>query len=82
MSHEHVEVDKASNEPLYQERFVYVDEYTCIGCTNCACVASNTFFMEDDYGRARVFLQSGDDEETIKVILYPFGNTCFCWNVP
>jgi len=66
LSHQHVEVDKVTGEPMYIERFVYVDEYTCIGCTNCACVAKNTFFMEDDYGRARVFLQGGDDDETIQ----------------
>lgn len=36
---------------------MYVDEYTCIGCTNCAHVAPNTFYMDDEHGRARVFQQ-------------------------
>mmetsp|Transcript_39686 Transcript_39686/g.65507 ORF Transcript_39686/g.65507 Transcript_39686/m.65507 type:complete len:361 (-) Transcript_39686:165-1247(-) len=67
LSHQHVEVDAATKEPLYQERFVYVDEYTCIGCTNCAAVAQNTFFMEEEFGRARVFLQNGDDDETVQI---------------
>ena len=49
-SHELVELDE-DGEP-YFERFVFVDEASCIGCTNCACVAPATFFMEDDYGRA------------------------------
>ncbi len=45
---------------LKQARFVYVDEYACIGCTNCAHVAPNTFYMEDGHGRARVFQQWKD----------------------
>jgi len=43
----------------------YVDEVSCIGCTNCANLARSTFFMEEDYGRARVFRQDGDDDETV-----------------
>ena len=51
-------------EPDY-ERFTYVDEHSCIGCTMCAGVAPSTFFMEDAHGRARVFRQQGDADETI-----------------
>lgn len=51
-------------EPLLL-RFVYVDEQACIGCTYCADVARNTFLMEDDAGRARAFLQGGDEPEVI-----------------
>lgn len=47
-SHELVELDN-EGEPLY-EKFVYVDEHACIGCTNCACVAASTFFMEEEHG--------------------------------
>jgi ferredoxin len=25
-------------------QMVYVDEHTCIGCTNCAMIAQSTFF--------------------------------------
>jgi ferredoxin len=46
-----------------------VDEHTCIGCTNCAMVAQSTFFMNDEHGRARVFNQWGDDDETIQVAI-------------
>lgn len=35
----------------------FVDEHQCIGCYNCAMIARNTFFMEDEHGRARVFRQ-------------------------
>mmetsp|Transcript_2216 Transcript_2216/g.5125 ORF Transcript_2216/g.5125 Transcript_2216/m.5125 type:complete len:273 (-) Transcript_2216:69-887(-) len=48
------------------DRFVYVDEETCIGCTNCATVARQTFMMEPLYGRARSFRQGGDSDETVQ----------------
>lgn len=38
----------------------FVDEFTCIGCKNCANTAPDTFEIEDEYGRARVFCQLGD----------------------
>jgi len=47
------------------QKFVFVDEVTCIGCTHCRFVAPNTFMLEDDYGRARVFQQGGDNQELI-----------------
>eukprot|EP00536_Pseudo-nitzschia_multiseries_P016756 jgi/Psemu1/313527/fgenesh1_kg.1225_\ len=48
---------------------VYVDEHACIGCTNCAMVAQSTFFMEEEHGRARVFNQWGDDDETVAIAI-------------
>ena len=45
---------------------VYVDELVCIGCTHCAHVARNTFYIEPDYGRARVIRQNGDSEALIQ----------------
>ena len=63
-SHEMVEVD-AQGEPYY-EKFVYVDEHACIGCTNCAGVAPSTFFMEGAHGRARVFQQQGDADDVVE----------------
>eukprot|EP00814_Leptocylindrus_danicus_P010446 CAMPEP_0116031250 /NCGR_PEP_ID=MMETSP0321-20121206/17392_1 /TAXON_ID=163516 /ORGANISM="Leptocylindrus danicus var. danicus, Strain B650" /LENGTH=437 /DNA_ID=CAMNT_0003506319 /DNA_START=248 /DNA_END=1562 /DNA_ORIENTATION=+ len=67
-SHTRVELDEDTGEPI-RTQMVYVDEHTCIGCTNCAMVAQSTFFMEEDLGRARVFQQWGDDEETIQVAI-------------
>ena len=46
--------------------FTFVDEHQCIGCYNCAMIARNTFMMEDDHGRARVFQQKGDIDEVIE----------------
>ena len=55
-SHETIEFDEDGDPSL--ARFTYVDEDTCIGCTNCAHVARNTFFMEESLaGKARVFNQ-------------------------
>ncbi|VAH79472.1 unnamed protein product [Triticum turgidum subsp. durum] len=41
---------------------VFVDEFSCIGCKNCANVCSKVFEIEEDYGRARVYNQSGNEE--------------------
>ena len=57
-SHTRVEWDDELNEPV-RAQHVYVDEVTCIGCTNCAMIAQSTFFMEGEHGRARVFQQWG-----------------------
>jgi len=50
----------------FRQNGVYVDELTCIGCTHCAHVARNTFYIEPEYGRARVVRQDGDSEELIQ----------------
>jgi len=50
----------------FRQKGVYVDEPTCIGCTHCAHVARNTFYIEPDYGRARVIRQNGDSEDLIQ----------------
>ncbi|XP_074276052.1 uncharacterized protein LOC141599827 isoform X2 [Silene latifolia] len=38
---------------------VFVDEFSCIGCKNCANVAPDVFQIEEDYGRARAYKQCG-----------------------
>eukprot|EP01018_Ginkgo_biloba_P014971 Gb_36817 [translate_table: standard] len=40
----------------------FVDEFSCIGCKNCANVAPKVFDIEEDFGRARVVCQSGDPD--------------------
>ena len=67
-SHTKVEIDEDTGEPVRQQ-MVYVDEHTCIGCTNCAMVAQSTFFMDDEHGRARVFNQWGDTDEMIQIAI-------------
>lgn len=52
-----------------RDRYVYVEERDCIGCTHCATTATGTFFIEEEYGRARVFDQLGDNEESIELAI-------------
>jgi len=63
-SHLKVDLDEDGEPTLL--RFVHVDELECIGCTYCASVASSTFFMEDEAGRARVFAQGTDSPELVE----------------
>lgn len=67
-SHTTVDLDEETKEPV-RSQMVYVDEHSCIGCTNCAMIAQSTFFMHSEHGRARVFQQWGDDEETIQIAI-------------
>ncbi len=50
----------------FRQKGVYVDEISCIGCTHCAHVARNTFYIEPEYGRARVVRQNGDSAALIE----------------
>lgn len=67
-SHTTVEIDEETGDPVRNE-MIYVDEVSCIGCTYCATIAQSTFFMEEEQGRARVFQQWGDDDETIEIAI-------------
>lgn len=67
-SHAAVVVDEDTGEPI-RSQMVFVDEHSCIGCYNCATVAQSTFFMEQEHGRARVFQQWGDDDETVQIAI-------------
>lgn len=63
----------------YRQQGVYVDEVTCIGCRHCALVARNTFYIEDNYGRSRVFRQDGDTEEVIQEAIDTCPVDCIHW---
>ncbi|KAJ6680329.1 DNAJ HEAT SHOCK AMINO-TERMINAL DOMAIN PROTEIN, partial [Salix purpurea] len=45
-----------------QKDHAFVDEFSCIGCKNCANVAPDVFGIEEDFGRARVYSQCGDPQ--------------------
>lgn len=62
-----------------RQRGVYVDEVTCIGCRHCAHVARNTFYIEPDYGRARVVRQDGDSEALIQEAIDTCPVDCISW---
>ena len=71
------------NEPTLggqlRQKAVWVDEASCIGCTYCSCVATNTFAMEQDLGRARAFRQDGDSEEIIQEAIETCPVDCIHW---
>ncbi|MEM1171239.1 MAG: ferredoxin [Cyanobacteria bacterium P01_H01_bin.35] len=64
---------------VLRQKGVYVDEITCIGCRHCAHVARNTFYIEPDHGRARVFEQDGDSEELIQEAIDTCPVNCIHW---
>ncbi|XP_022147843.1 chaperone protein dnaJ C76, chloroplastic [Momordica charantia] len=46
----------------------FVDEFSCIGCKNCANVAPDVFGIEEDFGRARVYSQCGNAQRVQEAI--------------
>ena len=64
---------------VWRQKGVFVDENICIGCKNCAHVAANTFFIEPEYGRARVFNQNGDAKELIEEAMDTCPVNCIHW---
>lgn len=63
----------------FRQKGVYVDETTCIGCTHCAHVARNTFYLEPLHGRARAIRQDGDPEELIQEAIDTCPVDCIHW---
>ncbi|MGF1481157.1 MAG: ferredoxin [Cyanophyceae cyanobacterium] len=63
----------------FRQKGVYVEETDCIGCKHCAHTASNTFYMEPDHCRARVFRQDGDPEELIQEAIDTCPVDCIYW---
>ncbi len=62
-----------------RQKGVYTDETTCIGCKHCAHVAPNTFYIEPEYGRSRVYNQDGDTEESIQEAIDTCPVDCIHW---
>ncbi|KAL3848730.1 hypothetical protein ACJIZ3_010612 [Penstemon smallii] len=48
--------------------YVFVDEFSCIGCKNCANVCSEVFSIEEDFGRARAYNQSGNPDSVQQAV--------------
>lgn len=63
----------------WRQKGVYVDENICIGCKNCTHVATSTFYIEPEYGRARVFNQGGDTTELIEEAVDTCPVNCIHW---
>ena len=62
-----------------REKAVWGDERKCIGCTYCSSVATNTFSMEPEQGRARAFRQDGDSDELIQEAIDTCPVDCIDW---
>ena len=82
--HEYVESNDISGfEPVLggelREKAIWVDEASCIGCQYCVHVASNTFFVDEDLGRARVIRQNGDNLEVVQEAMDTCPVDCMHW---
>ena len=61
------------------EKAVWVDESICIGCRYCAHVATNTFIVDEEYGRSRAIRQDGDNLETLQEAIDTCPVDCIHW---
>ena len=62
-----------------RQNAVFVDETICIGCGHCAHTARGTFFLEQEYGRARVIAQDGDQEDLVQEAIDTCPVDCIAW---
>ena len=62
-----------------REKAIWVDESACIGCQYCVHVATNTFFVDEDLGRARVIRQNGDSLEVVQEAFDTCPVDCMHW---
>jgi ferredoxin len=67
------------NTDANEERAVFVDEVTCIGCKQCVWAAPATFRIEDAHGRSRVFGQWLDTEENLQAAIDVCPVSCIHW---
>ena len=61
------------------EKAIWVDESRCIGCRYCAHVATNTFIVDEEYGRSRAIRQDGDNLETLQEAIDTCPVDCIHW---
>jgi len=62
-----------------QEKFVFVNEWQCISCRNCCDVAPQTFCIDVQNGRARVYAQWGNNEEYLDYAVAACPVDCISW---
>ena len=82
--HDYIESNDISGfEPVLggelREKAVWVDESACIGCQYCVHVATNTFIVDEDLGRARVIRQNGDNLEVVQEAIDTCPVDCMHW---
>jgi NAD-dependent dihydropyrimidine dehydrogenase PreA subunit len=57
---------EAMNHDPAENRALFVDERTCIGCKSCVWQACRTLEMDEEHGRARVMRQWADSEASLQ----------------
>ena len=62
-----------------REKAIWVDESSCIGCQYCVHIATNTFIVDENYGRARVIRQNGDNLEVVQEAIDTCPVDCMHW---
>ena len=82
--HQYIESNDISGfEPVLggelREKAIWVDEAACIGCQYCVHVATNTFIVDEQLGRARVIRQNGDTLEVVKEAMDTCPVDCMHW---
>ena len=82
--HEYIDSNNISGfEPVLggelREKAIWVDEASCIGCQYCVHVATNTFIVDEDLGRARVIRQNGDNLEVVQEAIDTCPVDCMHW---
>ena len=82
--HKYIESNDISGfEPVLggelREKAVWINEANCIGCQYCVHVATNTFFVDENYGRARVIRQNGDNLEVVQEAMDTCPVDCMHW---
>lgn len=74
-----INMGMSKNEDPNEDRAVFVDEFSCIGCKNCIYLAAATFRLEEAHGRSRVFAQWLDTEESIQTAIDSCPVSCIHW---
>jgi ferredoxin len=69
-SHQQVELASDNKTPLWinDGDFVFIDEDSCIGCTNCALAAPASFEILGYDGRARTFSQRPKSQDIVSAV--------------
>lgn len=66
-------------ERWYDQLFLFVDEWQCIGCRNCCDIAPQTFTMDPHTSRARVFAQWNHPEDYMEAAKDSCPVECIHW---
>lgn len=69
----------AKNEDPAENRAVFVDENTCIGCKQCVWHAPACFRIEPEHGRSRVYAQWLNNEDELQSAIDSCPVNCIHW---